>query len=404
VLEPDEFQAAATFRRAGRPVKQLKGQEVPMSTEAPRLARVASVPPNPRSGEFPSKHKKVGAYRVLGEIGRGGMAQVWRGVHETLQREVAIKELLPESVKDKEALSRFRREALALAAFRHENIVTLYDLVEKNESLFMILEYVNGPTLAQLLKEGPVPPDVAAVIGVQLASALDHAHFSRIIHRDIKPANIMITKSGEVKLMDFGIAKDEGLEALTREGIAVGTPSYMSPEQVMGGQLDPRTDIFSLGVVLYECLTGNRPFVGQTAGEVFARIRDGKYKSVIKANPRVPATLEHVVKRAMKVKLNERYFDAAEMRRDLERFLVKHVSMSHAAMLVAFLRHRNKISETEALARLTNRELAIVETFERLERPRRGKLRWVIAAVAVAGAALYFTQQAWLPMLSQLGR
>lgn len=359
------------------------------------------MPATSKEKEAPTRHRKIGPYRVLGELGRGGMATVFRGVHETLQREVAIKELLPESIKDKESLSRFRREALALAGFRHENIVTLYDLVEKNDSQFMIMEFVNGPTLATLLREGPVPPDVAAVIGVQMASALDHAHFNRIIHRDIKPANIMIAKSGEVKLMDFGIAKDEGLEALTKEGIAVGTPSYMSPEQVMGGQLDPRTDIFSLGVVLYECLTGLRPFTGNTAGEVFARIRDGKYRPLEKVNPKVPPSLVRIVRRAMRVKLDDRYFDAAELRRDLELYLIRRVRISHAAMLVAFLRHRNKITETEALARLSSNELSIVESFDRLELRRGRRWRWAVAAAAVAGG-LYYTQGKWLPLVLQL--
>src|SRR5256885_14945452 len=124
------------------------------------------------------------------------MAIVYRGIHETLQREVAIKELTAESMRDREAQSRFRREALALAAFRHQNIVTLYDLVEKNDTLYMIMEFVDGPTLSDLLKEEPIPPIIAALIGARLASALDHAHFNRIIHRDIKPSNVMITKAG----------------------------------------------------------------------------------------------------------------------------------------------------------------------------------------------------------------
>src|SRR5439155_15806502 len=269
--------------------------------------------------------QKIGPCRILGEIGRGGMAQIYRGVHELLQREVAIKELLPESMKDKEALSRFRREALALAGFRHQNIVTLYDLVEKNDSLYMIMEFVDGPTLAELLRDGPLPADVTSVIAAKLAAALDHAHFSRIIHRDLKPSNIMITRAGEVKLMDFGIAKDEGLEALTKEGIAIGTPSYMSPEQVSGQPLDARTDIFSLGVVMYECLSGSRPFVGPSAGEIFARIRDGKFAPLSKVSRNVPAPLMRVVKHSMRIDLRDRYGESAEMLADIEAWLSREV-------------------------------------------------------------------------------
>ncbi|MBU8895402.1 serine/threonine protein kinase [Corallococcus sp. H22C18031201] len=359
--------------------------------------------------EKPVRHRKIGAYRILGELGRGGMALVYRGLHEMIQREVAIKELLPEGQHDKEAVSRFRRESLALAAFRHQNIVTLYDLVEKGESLFMVMEYVDGPTLHTLIKEGPLPPDVAAVVGARIASALDHAHFRRIIHRDLKPANVMLTKAGEVKLMDFGIAKDVGLEALTQQGMAVGTPSYMSPEQVTGAPLDARTDIFSLGVLLYEALTGARPFQGKTAGEVFARIRDGKYPPLHKVAPSVPAPLARIVRRALEVKPEDRFPDAAAMRRELDVFLAHEVQVSHAALLVAFLRFRQKLTETEALAHLTQKELGVMEAFD-APRPRAsgGRLKWVLAAAAAvvtaAGTGLYFTQAQWAPLVQHLTR
>lgn len=354
----------------------------------------------------PTKHRKIGAYRVLGELGRGGMAQVYKGLHETIQREVAIKELLPDAQKDKESLSRFHREALALAAFRHQNIVTLYDLVEKNDSLFMVMEYVDGPTLQELIKEGQLPPDVAAVVGARIASALDHAHFRHIIHRDLKPGNVMLTKTGEVKLMDFGIAKDVDLVALTQQGMAVGTPAYMSPEQVTGAQLDPRTDIFSLGVLLYEALTGTRPFQGKTAGEIFAKIRDGKYNPLSKAAPHVPAPLANVVKRALEVKPEKRFPDAAAMRRELDLFLAHVVKVSHPALLMGFLHQRQKLTETEALARLTHAELGVLKANaaeQRYQLPT-GKLKWV-AAVVLLGLAtatgVYLTQDKWAPVVEK---
>lgn len=354
----------------------------------------------------PIRHRKIGAYRVLGELGRGGMAQVYRGLHEMIQREVAIKELLPEGQRDKESLSRFRREALALAAFRHQNIVTLYDLVEKNDALFMVMEFVDGPTLQALIKEGPLPPEVAAVIGARIASGLDHAHFRHIIHRDLKPANVMLTKAGEVKLMDFGVAKDVGLEALTQQGMAVGTPSYMSPEQVTGAPVDPRTDLFSLGVVLYEALSGARPFQGRTAGEVFAKIRDGKYTPLHKVAPHVPKPLARIVRRALEVKPQARFPDAAAMRRELELYVAREVGVSHAALLVAFLRQRQKLTETEALAHLTQDELGVLDAGG-WKRPSGGRLKWALAAlVALAGAGtgLYLTHARWAMLLHQLPR
>jgi eukaryotic-like serine/threonine-protein kinase len=354
--------------------------------------------------ERQTKHRKIGAYRVLGELGRGGMALVYRGLHEGLQREVAIKELLPEVLADREALSRFRREAFALAAFRHQNIVTLYDLVEKNDLPFMVMEYVDGPTLQGLIREGALSSEVAAVVGARIASALDHAHFRHIIHRDLKPGNVMLTKAGEVKLMDFGIAKDAGLEALTKQGFAVGTPSYMSPEQVTGGAIDGRTDIFSLGVLLYESLSGARPFQGKTAGEVFARVRDGYYVPLPKVAPHVPRELCDIVRRAMQTKPAQRYADAAAMRRALEAFLLRTVKVSHSALLVAFLRERGKLTETEALAHLTQAELKGLANHAGIRRGLRRGLKWMATLLALGGAGtgLYATHAHWLPLVHQL--
>lgn len=344
---------------------------------------------------------------MLGELGRGGMAQVYRGLHEMLQREVAIKEMLADPVRDKEAVSRFRREALALAAFRHQNIVTLYDLVEKNDVLFMVMEFVDGPTLHELIKEGPLPPEVGAAIGARIAGALEHAHFRRIIHRDLKPANVMLSKSGDVKLMDFGVAKDVGLEALTAQGMAVGTPSYMSPEQVTGSPVDGRTDLFALGVLLYEALTGARPFLGRNTGEVFARIRDGEYTPLSKVAPHIPKPLADIVKRALEVRPDDRFANAAAMRRELELFLAQRVRMSYEAFLVGFLRHRNKLTETEALAHLTQKELDVADIFEDPASKLLSKpwVRWLLAFVAAAGAlgtGLALSHSYWMGLVRQL--
>jgi len=340
------------------------------------------------------------------------MAQVYRGLHETLQREVAIKELLPSAAADRDMLSRFRREALALASFRHQNIVGVYDLVEKSGAQFLILEYVDGPTLGQLLREGALPPVVAAVIGVQLAAALEHVHFHRIIHRDLKPANVMLTRTGEVKLMDFGIARDEDLGPLTKTGLAVGTPSYMSPEQISGADVDARTDLYTLGVVLYECVSGKRCFTGNSPGEVLARVRDGKCAPLSKVAPDTPSALQRIIKRAMQPDPEKRHFDASALRRDLEAFLASELRVSQPALLMAFLRHRNKITETEAMARLSSRELEVVKQFdaqsvsvaielEEMAVERRSGARWALAlgALAAAGGGVWFREE-WWPVVS----
>ncbi len=344
------------------------------------------------------KPRKVGECRILGELGKGGMATVYRAVHEPLQREVAIKELPAEAATNREAVSRFRREALALGAFRHQNIVTLYDLIEKGDALYMIMELVNGPTLADLLREGALPPEVAAVIATQIAAALEHAHFVRITHRDLKPSNVMITKSGEVKLMDFGIAKDAALDNLTRTGTAVGTPAYMSPEQCTGGEVDGRSDIYSLGVLLYESLSGKRAFTGPSTADVFGKIAQGKLEKLKNAAPHAPSELRAIVSRAMQLKPERRYLDAAEMRRALDKWVSIHLTMSEHSLLMAFLRHRGKITQSEALERLSKTEQTILRKFEDPKPPPSG-WGWVVAtllAAAVAGAVTFAQWWPWV--------
>jgi eukaryotic-like serine/threonine-protein kinase len=354
-----------------------------------------------------SKPRKIGPYKVNDELGRGGMGVVYKGAHELITRDVAIKELTNDIVKKgEEYLLRFKREAMALAGFRHQNIVTLYDFIEKDSGYYMVMELVDGTTLQDLLKEGPLPPDIVAVIGSQMASALEHAHFARIVHRDIKPANIMLSKTGDVKLMDFGIALDEQLEKLTKAGMAVGTPTYMSPEQVGGEPVDSRSDVYSLGVVLYECLSGLKPFTGPNAGEVFAKIRSGKHPALGKVAPRAPAQLKQVVRRAMMRKPKDRYADVSELKRAIDRYLTNHLEMAPGALLVAFLKSRGKISEVEALSRLTRTEMDRAEKVSMKPQgsPERGGMSkvWWLAVGALLAAAAWFTHSAWMPGIKGL--
>jgi serine/threonine protein kinase len=306
--------------------------------------------------------QRIHTYRILGELGKGGMAKVYHGLHEPLQREVALKVLLPKNRQDKEFQSRFRREALALALCRHQNIASVYDLLEDGDQSVLVLEYVDGPALLELIKDGPVPVDVAAVIGACVAGALDHIHSHQIIHRDIKPANLMFTKAGDVKLVDFSIAKDmTRLGPLTGPGEAVGSKPYMSPEQWLGGQLDPRTDIFSLGVLLYEALTGMRPFQGNTTDKLAKRICEGVYEPLEDVLPSIPRQLAGVVKRALDVKRERRFPNAAAMQRELDLFLAREVKVAHRILLVKFLYRRDKITKTETLRHLTQADLTLRE-------------------------------------------
>jgi serine/threonine-protein kinase len=329
------------------------------------------------------------------------MAEVYRGLHETLQREVAIKVLPALSAASPEVLSRFKREALALAAFRHQNIVTLYDLIEKNDGWYLVMELVDGPTLLELIKEKPLPPEVVAVVGLQLCRALEHAHFQRVVHRDLKPANVMISRRGETKLMDFGIAQNEDLERLTQVGQVVGTPSYMSPEQISGAQVDPRSDLFSLGVVLYEALSGTKPFTGATVGEVFSRVVGGKHQPLRRAAPHSPRALNEAIGSLMANEPGKRFPDATRARRAFEQ-LVDTLDRSPEAVLVGFLRAREKISESEALLRLSRTELT--SSGAALMAPRRAPWTLSLVVGTVLGFLLSTSPHWWPPVGALLRR
>jgi eukaryotic-like serine/threonine-protein kinase len=340
--------------------------------------------------------RKVGDCRILGPLGKGGMAQVYRGISETLQREVAIKELSSDAAKNEEAVSRFRRESLALAGFRHQHIVTLYDLIEKNDGLYMIMELVDGPTLYELIKESPLPSEAVAVIGLQLASALEHAHFHKVIHRDLKPANVMINSWGDTKLMDFGIAQREEFNRLTQTGMTVGTPSYMSPEQIAGGSVDARSDVYSMGVMLFEALAGKRPFIGTNPGEVFAKVSTGKREKLSNMAPKASKELIKVIEKAMALLPEKRFADATALRRAFEQ-LLSRVDQSPSAILVAFLASRKRISETQMLARLSRTDWQELSQLSPQELASVRSSRWGVALLmgAVLGAAGAYVEHWW---------
>jgi serine/threonine-protein kinase len=261
-------------------------------------------------------------YQVEASIGKGGMAQVYRGTDTVLNRTVAIKVLGPQYASDQGFVERFRREAQAAARLNHPNVVSVYDTGSDGPVHYIVMEYVAGKTLAQILHEGDhLQPERAAEIAAQVAGALSFAHAAGIVHRDVKPGNIMITPTGEVKVMDFGIARAASAEPLTQTATVLGTASYLSPEQAQGGAVDARSDIYSLGVVLYEMLTGNPPFVADSAVAVaFKHVSEAPVHPS-EVRPGIPADLEAVVLKAIAKNPANRYASAEEMREDLERFM-----------------------------------------------------------------------------------
>jgi len=282
--------------------------------------------------------ERIGTCRVLGEIGSGGMAVVYEAIQEPLNRRVAIKALKPSIAIDSQFAERFEREAHFMASLQHENILHVIDFVKDGRSMFIIMEYVDGIDLYDLLERSPrLPADIAAIITLQLARGLDYAHFRGIIHRDIKPANIMVSMLGDVKLMDFGIARHERFGDLTETGTGLGTPSYMSPEQILGDKLDFRSDIFSVGIVLYQMLTGRKPFVEDDARTVMQKIRLDRYESPKKLGVEAPRKLERIMARCLQKMPANRYPTTQALIDDLTEFLAPRVPMSHNARLVMFL-------------------------------------------------------------------
>ncbi|MEO8482137.1 MAG: protein kinase, partial [Acidobacteriota bacterium] len=217
----------------------------------------------------------ISKYRVTEQIGRGGMGTVYRAIDETLHREVAIKVLNAE-LNDPSVARRFRAEAVTVARLNHPGIATIYELVQHEGQWLMVMEFVRGETLEHLcVRRGALPVEQAADVCMQTLAALAHAHGLGVVHRDLKPANIMVTDNGAVKVMDFGIARVTGSEHLTSAGFMMGTPAYMAPEQVMGHEIDARTDLYATGVVLYYLASGRLPFKGDTPMEMAqSRIRD----------------------------------------------------------------------------------------------------------------------------------
>jgi beta-lactam-binding protein with PASTA domain/predicted Ser/Thr protein kinase len=261
-------------------------------------------------------------YELHRRIARGGMADVFLARDSLLDRPVAVKVLFPEFATDPTFVQRFRREAQAAANLSHPNIVSVYDWGEEGGTYFIVMEYVEGRSLAQTIKdEGRLHADRAADITTDVAAALGFAHRNGVVHRDVKPGNVLISPSGQVKVADFGIARAvSNQENLTQAGTVMGTATYFSPEQARGESVDPRSDVYSLGVVLYEMLTGRPPFTGDSPVAVAYKHVQETPPPPRSRNPDIPPALEAVVLKAMAKDTADRYASAEDLRADLRRF------------------------------------------------------------------------------------
>lgn len=293
--------------------------------------------------------RTVGKYRILAPLGRGATGVVYRALDQTLEREVAIKVLIRD-LAEPVAMRRFRAEATTLAKLSHPGIATIYELIEADADLLMVMELVRGESLEQLChRRGPIPPDHACHIVDRVLAALDNAHRAGIVHRDIKPANIMITETGLVKIMDFGIARVRGDERLTMDGSMIGTPAYMPPEQVLGKPVDARSDLYSMGVVLYRLLAGALPFLADNAIATLQKQISEEPTPLDRHVEGLPDWCEQVVRRALHKAPADRFQSAEAFQEALAPTIAESPRIDLAKVLdVSLAASRNRAAEGRA--------------------------------------------------------
>jgi len=343
----------------------------------------------------PAPRKSIGSYEVERELGQGGMGIVYLARQPDLERRVVVKTLRRDLSEDRRCAERFRREAQAAAAVHHQNVVAVYDCFTWRGERFISQEYVDGVDLASVLESvGRLAPRIVGLVALEIARGLEEIHARGIVHRDLKPSNVLLGRSGEVKIADFGIAIDGKAPGLTQVGEAIGTPRYMSPEQLLGERVDTRSDLFSFGIGLYEMLAGEPPFQEEQES-LLRRMERRRFRSLRRAAPGTPRWLARLVRRCLHPKTRRRLPTATRLRRELEWQLGAPPPADCRAEIAAWLWEREVFGSEESDATRPQAPAA--------ERRRRGAalLPWA-AAAAVGLALLAAATSSWVSVAAKL--
>jgi serine/threonine protein kinase len=266
---------------------------------------------------------KYGRYEIINELGKGAMGVVYQAQDPQINRTIALKILREDRVTSEDFVKRFLKEAMAIGRLSHANIVTIYDVGQDHGTIYLAMEYLEGRPFNDIIRESTLNPTEIAMLAIQLAESLDYAHKKGIVHRDIKPSNIMLTPDNQVKITDFGIARieDPSMHQQTRAGEILGTPVYMSPEQVMGQPLDGRSDLYSLGVILYELAAGRRPYSGENLTAIFRAITMDNPQDPSEINPSIPPGLSKLIMKGLNKEANDRFQTGQEMAEAFKSFI-----------------------------------------------------------------------------------
>src|SRR5437870_4009674 len=383
--------------------------------------------------------KSISRYRILEKLGAGGMGEVFLAEDTRLGRKVALKILAEELTQNRDRLSRFDQEAYAASALNHPNILTIYEMGDESGRHYIATEFVDGITLRKRMAGSPMELTEILDIAIQVTGALEEAHAAGIIHRDIKPENVMIRKNGHVKVLDFGLAKltekvstgeETDTEAVTRAlvqtdaGVVLGTSQYMSPEQARGKPIDARTDIWSLGVMLYEMASGHPPFTGETKTDVIVAIAKNDPLPIARFAPAIPAEFEWIVMKALRKHVDERYQTVKELESDLKKLKQRiefqselersmgpekltgalaafaDTEIPHAPYLSTQTSVPSAAQSTGALPSAAHTRASSAEYIvKEIKQHKIGAVLIALAAILVVGAIVYFASKRRQPAL-----